>query len=557
MLEELARRRVESLRLYEPLEFQQKYHACNTKECLLMKANRAGGSLCGFAEDARAATNQDPHRKYPEKDGIIVCLGYGEGHIGRVIHRYLFRPGAFDIIQDLKTKEWRVFRPWERDREFQGRLGDKGREKETLPAPPLIPKRFIKGKIAWVKRAHYVFYRVDLTTGWSIYAANSAGNPSQFMGFDVNLYHIDEDLATPGWYDEALPRTTKPNGFMRWTALPLAMNDDLMNLTERFEREQDSANRTTTLLTASIFDNPFLPREAVEHNIKIWASHGDDVLQQRAYGKLQNNEVKVYPSFNARTLDYRKQLTDTCRILKERNGEPPEKWCRYLTVDPGHTVLAISYFAVHPSGDQAYLYKEDYILGGDAMKFGEAVARASQGTAFQAFIIDSHGGNLRELGSGLTPREQFSRQLQARAVRSVETGFDFLNGTDDIKGREMIMRDWIRVREDGSTKLIINVDACPNFVREMERFKKKVIQKGSTRLITEDSDRRFNSHAIETVEYGVSHGLRYVKPPVSVTNKTWVERMLEAEKAHKDRFRVINGVGSDRTISLGPRGSKQ
>jgi hypothetical protein len=557
MLHELASRRVDSLRLYEPLPFQQKYHACRTKECLLMKANRAGGSLCGFVEDARAATNQDPFRKYPEKDGVIVCLGYGEGHIGRVIHRYLFRPGAFDIIQDEKTNDWRVFRPWEQDEIRADMPGDRGREKESLPSPPLIPKRFIKGKIAWVKRAHFVFYRVDLTTGWSIYAANSAGNPSQFMGFDVNLYHIDEDLAQPGWYDEALPRTTKPNGFMRWTALPLAQNDDLINLTERFEREQDTENPTTTLLRASIFDNPYLPKEAVAHNVKIWASHGDEVLRQRAYGELCNNEIKVYPTFNHRTVDYRTQFTQTCKLIKRLNGDVPEKWCRYVCIDPGHTVLALGYFAVPPSEEQVYLYREDYILGGDAVKFGNAMQRATSGAVFQAFIIDSHGGALRELGSGFTPREQFSRQLLLRNVRSVETQVDFLNGSDDIKGREMALRDALRIREDGSTKLIINVDACPNFCREMERFKKQVIQRGSTRLISEDSDRRFNSHAIETVEYGISHGLRYVAPPKNVTNKSWVDRMLDAEKAHRARYQVINGVGSDRTITLGPKGSKK
>lgn len=557
LLDELARREVESLRLYRPLPFQEAYHSCKTKECLLMKANRAGGSLAGFVEDARAATGQDPHDKYPKENGVIVCLGYGESHIGRVIHRYLFRPGAFDIIQDEKTGEWRVFRPWGRDDEIAektGEPGDRGREKLSLPSPPLIPKRYIKGKPAWVKRAHYVFYRYDLTTGWTIYAANSKGDPNHVAGFDVNLCHIDEDLATSGWYEEMTPRTTKPNGFMRWTALPLSKNDDMLTLMERFEQDHGNPNKTTTLLQASIFENPYLPKEAVEHNIKIWSSQGADVLARRAYGQMSNNEIKVYPTFNERTLDYRTQFTPEAKLLQERNGDVPEDWCRYVSVDPGHTTLAIGYFAVPPSGKHIYFYAEDYILGGDANKFGEAMSRRSSSVSFQAFIIDSHGGNLRELGSGYTPREQYSRQLQNRNVRSVETLFDFINGSDDVKGRETIMRECLRVQEDGSTRLIINQDGCPNFIREMKRFKKKTVERGSMRLISDDSDRRFNTHAIETVEYALAHGLPYVPPKKQVSNKTYAERMIEQDRARADRYRAINGHVASNTITLGPIG---
>mgnify|MGYP003350977898 CR=1 FL=1 len=57
---ELARREMEALRLYEPLPFQQAYHSSTAKEVVLMKSNRAGGSLAGFAEDARAAMGCDP-----------------------------------------------------------------------------------------------------------------------------------------------------------------------------------------------------------------------------------------------------------------------------------------------------------------------------------------------------------------------------------------------------------------------------------------------------------------------------------------------------------------
>lgn len=521
-------------------------------------------SVAGFVEDARAATGQDPYNKYPKKDGVLICLGYGEGHIGRVIHKYLFRPGAWDIIQDERTKLWRTFRPWGRDDEVAektGKPGDLGREKESMPAPPLIPKRFIKGKPAWVKAAHYYFHRYDLINGWVIYAANSNGEMAQWQGFNADLYHIDEDLAKSGWYDEGLSRLLQRDGKMRWTAMPHAKNDDLLMVVERFDQEQmqsrpEGERPTTVTLRASMFDNPYLPKKAVEENLRIFASMGDDVLRRRVYGELTNNSVLVYPTFSPSRHDYKMQHSESCKVLKERGGDPPENWCRYLSIDPGVATLAITYWAVPPNNEHAYLYDEDYILGGDAIKFGAAMAKKCANHKFQAFLIDSHGAGLTDLGMGISPRMHFSRQLQNRDIRSVETGFDFQNGSDNIEGREMAMRHALILRDDGSSYLIFNPQTCPNFAREMQRFKRKFIDKGSVRLISDQSDRRFNTHAIDTAEYLIASSPKYHKPPPSVVKKTWVEIQLENDKARRARYRVINGYESEgKHITLGPRGA--
>ena len=69
---EQLRRKCEALRLYEPLPFQERYHASGAKEVLIQAGNQVGKSLAAFVEDARAATGQDPHGKYPKEDGILV-----------------------------------------------------------------------------------------------------------------------------------------------------------------------------------------------------------------------------------------------------------------------------------------------------------------------------------------------------------------------------------------------------------------------------------------------------------------------------------------------------
>ena len=113
---ERARRECEALRLYEPLPFQEKYHSCQSKEALIQAGNQVGKSLAAFVEDARAATGQDPYGKYPKENGIMVCLGMDEGHIGRTIHKYLFRAGAYKIIRGPINGKRRAWKPWlERD----------------------------------------------------------------------------------------------------------------------------------------------------------------------------------------------------------------------------------------------------------------------------------------------------------------------------------------------------------------------------------------------------------------------------------------------------------
>ena len=163
---ERSRRRLEALRLYEPLPFQERFHACHSKEVLIQAGNQVGKSLCAFVEDARAATGQDPHGKYPKENGVMVCLGMDEGHIGRVIHKYLFRAGSFKIIRDAATGEWRCWKQWVKD--------DWARKDEAKPAPPLIPPRMIKN-FAWKKRAQHVFEVCELKNGWTIYAMGSKG----------------------------------------------------------------------------------------------------------------------------------------------------------------------------------------------------------------------------------------------------------------------------------------------------------------------------------------------------------------------------------------------
>jgi hypothetical protein len=501
----------------------------------------------------------DPYDKYMKRGGTCICVGWGEGHIGRVIHRLLFRPGAFSIIRDLKTREYRVFRPWDATEEWpkgSEHYGDKGRESESEPAPPLIPKRRIKGKIAWVKRNHNVFSKVEFDTDWKLYAGNSAGDPEQFQGFPTHLYHIDEDIDRPGWYTEATSRTQEHGGLLRWTAMPHGRNNELLDLVTRAKEQEGKPDQISKLLTATMYDNPYLPKKAMEENKRIWMAMGEDVYRQRALGELTTDSVRMYPAFSKSVHSYMEQPpTDPVRkILMDRNGLVPEGWCHYMVTDPGHAICAVLFIAVPPPelGDRVYLYDELYISQSSASVYAESVLRKAQEVCFQSFIIDAHGGRLTDFGTGQTPREQYSAELEKRGIRSVETGSEFISGSDIIEGRTNALREWLSIRADGTTKLIVNPHTCHNFCTEMVNLTKKFIDQGGRKFVTDEKNPRQPSHLTDCAEYAAAHRCQYVKPPVSRSAKSWLERVEEMRQERRYRY---GRMPSDTGITLGPRGA--
>lgn len=541
---EKAKRDSEALRLYEPLPFQDSFHACQAKEALIQAGNQVGKSLCAFVEDARAATGQDPYNKYPKENGTMVCLGMDEGHIGRTIHKYLFRPGAFKVIKDDATNKWRSWKPWLKS--------DWAKRKKAKPAPALIPERFIK-QFAWKKRAQHVFEICELHNGWTIYAMGSKGDPSQ--GFQADLVHIDEDLERSEWYDEMVARLSMRNGKLRWSALPHSKNDALVNLSERAEDEQNDKNPSTVVFRATIFDNPFMPEQVKQENIKRWKAKGDDEFRKRALGELVTDSVLMYPNFSKdvhNAIKFEDPRTPVQKYLSENNGIPGRDWTRYMVVDPGHSVCAVTYYAVPPPsmGDHVVVYDELYIKNCTAAKFGAMVAQKNAKWNFEAFIIDAHGGRIREIGSGVLPRTQYKRELERHNIKSKQTGHGFLSGSDDVPGREMKLRSWIAINEKGRTKLYVVANRCPNLLKEFNRFKKKF----ANGYVTDQGNRRGNCHAIETLEYAAAHGLKYVKPRQKRVVNGIVSEIMKGRASRKAKRQAKTAGLQSNSINLGPRG---
>lgn len=556
-IREQIRRECESLRLYEPMPYQEEFHKSNIQTLVMQKGNQVGATLAGAVEVARALTNSDPHGKYPET-GVVACLGYGEKHIGKTFYPKLFKAGAFEIIKDLETGKWRTYRPW-----GGSSGGDLDRKGEKKPAPPLIPQRFIK-EIAWEKRSERIFSVVRLTTGWELWAFNSAGDPGQAQGFQCKLYWVDEDLATGGWIGEILFRLLKHRGYLRWTAMPHGKNDEMLSLLDEAEKQDGSEERTVQVLRVATYDNKYIDPTDLERTIRTARALGDDVYRQRILGDLNMESVMMYPTFNRRTHDIdrvKEHSTEAQKILADNSGVPPADWTRYASIDPGHNVLAIMLLAVPPPelGDQVFIYDECYIKQATNIHFGAAMAEKCSSSVFQSFILDFHGGRLRSIGSGELPVDAYASVLKEASI-APETGKPFIPGESDRTRREGEMRNMLAMGRDNNPRLMVMASKCPNFCWEMERFKKKTYKHGGKDVPIDEGNRRVHTHAIEAVEQAIAMDLQWV-PQRSKSVKTVLDSFLEWAKRGKqkqasaERFSKLKGGGGG-CISLGPLGDK-
>lgn len=526
---ELRERRLEALRLYRPNPNQEAIHACPASEVLVIGGNRSGKSLCTFVEDARAATGQDPHGKYPKENGILVIVGKDWKHIGLVVVPYLFRAGAFRIIRDEQTGEWRAYNP----------LTDEHRRAETKPAPPLIPPRFIK-KTSWVLKSANYMQSCTLHNGWEIHFFSSEGEPVQ--GFQADRVHIDEDINNENWVPELQARIVDRRGKFQWSAMPHSTNNALLGLKERAESSEQSLGEKSSirLFKLRFLDNPYLDAQEQKKSIERWAALGEDVLRMRAEGDFITDSVLVYPTF-----DMRIHGMDRSELPE---GQIPHDWTRYAVIDPGHAVTAVLFAAVPPTEDYWLVYDQLYMRQCNAQIFGEEFEKKVRGWHFHAFIIDAHGGRLRDIGSGRLPVEQYTEQLVNRGIRSAVTGASFLAGCDDIIARCESTRNALHIRPAGTPILRVLRGACPDLERELKRYRKLVNYVSGTAIVTDRPNTKGEVHLCQTLEYLCAYRPHYHRPPPAYKEPDpwWVKWQADRKK------RLTAEQGS--YVYLGPQG---
>ncbi len=528
MQAELAGRRIEALRLYRPTDQQEAVHQCRASEILVLGGNRSGKSLCTFVEDARAVCGKDPHGKYAEKDGILVVIGKDWKHIGLVVYPLLFMAGAFKIIRDENTGEWRAYNP----------STDSAREKEAKPAPPLIPPRMVSKKSWILKSARYI-QSCTLTNGWQIYFFSSEGEPPQ--GFSASRVHIDEDVNNgDAWVPEMQARLSDRKGVLTWSAMPHSKNDALQSLAERADKlvEDGVENPDIVKFQLRFLDNPHIDDAEKRKRIEAWAALGEDVLRMRSEGEFISDSILCYPTFAMHVHGFERGDLDRNVV--------PEDWCRYAVIDPGHAVTSVLFGAVPPDESMLLVYDQLYIRNCNAIIFGEKMAEKCRGQSFYAFLIDMHGGRIRDIGSGRLPVELYTEQLKKHGVASESTGHSFLAGCDDISARMAAVQNYLHIRPQGTPMLRILRGTCPDLEREIKRYKKQTQLVGGVYVVTDRPNTRGEVHACQCLEYLCAYRPRYHRPKKDVGPDPWY-----VEWARKRKKR--QAAEADEFIFLGPQ----
>ena len=525
---ELRERKTEALKLYRANPQQELIHQCRASEILVIGGNRSGKSLCTFVEDARAVTGQDPYGKYPEKDGILIIIGRDWKHIGLVVVPMLFGQGAFYIIKDEVTGEWRAYDP----------VGDAPRKSERKPAPPLIPPRFVKSS-SWVLKSANYMQQCNLTTGWTIHFFSSEGEPAQ--GYQATRIHVDEDLSDERHIPEAQARLADRKGVLCWSAMPHSTNNALLNLKERADASEQALGDKSSIRQFKLrfLDNPYIDDEEKKKSVERWAAAGEDVLRMRAEGDFITDSVLVYPNFDMRIHGYKR--------ADLKDGQIPYDWCRYAVIDPGHAVTAVLFAAVPPSEDCWLVYDQLYMRQCNAQIFGEKFEQKVRGWHFHAFIIDAHGGRLRDIGSGRLPIEQYTEQLVKRNIRSQITGASFLAGCDDIIARCESTRNSLHIRPAGTPILRVLEGAAPDLEREIKRYRKQVNHVSGTAIVTDRPNTKGEVHLCQCLEYLCAYRPHYHRPPArsSEPDPWWVKWLVDRKK------RLTTESGS--YVYLGPQ----
>lgn len=503
LLQELAARQIEGLKLYEPLPIINQFHACTKDERLLRGSNRAGKTLGAAVEAARAVTGQDPFNKFPKRDGVGFVIGQNQKHLGGVIFKKLFRPGAFKIIRDEMTNEWRAFRP----------LADAARAREARPAPPLIPPRMLAEPIAWEDKKMQVPSRAVLTTGWVLQFFASGGQPPN--GVDIDLFWIDEEIDNEAWYSELVARLLDRKGKMFWSATPQVASDSLYALHERAEREPPDPMVAEFLVLLT--DNPHIDTEEKE---KLLIRLSDEDRRVRYYGEYAQAGFRVYPEF-----DFAK-----IHAFPADGWQVPNNWARYMAVDPGRQRCAVLFLAVPPPavGKFAVIYDELYIPNCTAEIFGKEVSEKSKGFLWEAMLIDNHAARIAEMGSGITVEYQYTQALKRYRV-STRNGCGFLAGSDNPKAGIEKVRDWLRIRPDGTSYLRVATGRCSNLRWETQRYHYKRERRLGTWVVTDEPVKR-NDHLMDCLRYLAMYGPVWRMPKLSEKGKSSAVLAIEAKR---------------------------
>lgn len=526
---ELARRKRDGLGMFRALSPDMKERfpdqvglfSSTASEILIRGGNRSSKSMCSAALFASIARDKpiitwdgkviETRRPWQKGRPLTMWIvGLQLNHIGQTIYRLLFKAGAYQIIKDQQSHEWRAYRPWD--------PADTARYDEVKPSFPLIPPSEIDQRgWGWYNKVSRQFEVCRLKNGTEIWAFASTSDVKQ--GDPVDAIWIDEAIQNPDHYAEWQMRITDRKGRIWWSSWPRKGNPALVRLTERAaEQDQEvqkglrqKANVKEFLFTFS--GNPFIDDEEKQ---KVREGLTEEELRARDLGEYDLDNMKIYPWFDAslhRAMGRIPEEDDRLgRIIRDNRGIPPSDWTHELILDPGSAKPAILFCAVPPHnlwdhGEPYFVpYKEIYRARMTADDLAKEVAEFANANliTFRRFIIDGQAARQTPMGFAGTVGDHYSKAFERARLFSSHTGQYFQPGDPNFVSRTQVVERWLRHR-DTRPQLRIVVENCPQLVWQMLHNQKHMAE---NRVEEKEARNQFNDVRV-ALEYWASRNPTY------------------------------------------------
>ena len=463
-------------------------------------------------------------------DGRAIVVARDMDKIGEVIYRTMGRPGAFKMLEDPLTGETRLQRPGDREAGIKMR-----------PAPPLLPPRLVKD-IAWESKKANQPRKIILTNGWECNLYSGNADPYSIQGVNIDICLFDEEIANENWFTEAVARLLDRGGRLIWGATPQTGTQKLFDLHLKALESEDLGEEKplVTEFVLTTLENPYLSEE--DKKLFIESLDDEDQVKIRVEGEHAVAGFKIFgPYFFPRGV---------------HGIEPfaiPDSWTKFCAVDPGSQVAAVIFGACPPKqpprddsldeslyGDFLYLYDEIYIRRCDATKLAREMKGHIGSQVLHTMLLDHHGGNLTEIGSGMTPEQQYKEAFQKARVPVPLVGRYFTYGSDDLAGGILRIKEFLRLREDGTPKIRILSGSCPQLVAALSRYQWKVING-----IMTDKPLAKNCDMVDSLRYLCMHnGTRYhpIEHKERKRTSSW-DDFKAWRRREKDRKRKESGTG--------------
>lgn len=565
-MQQLHSKRMQALELFRPFPYQDEFLLCDSTEVLVRGGTRSGKSSIIAAAITAYVTNQPIYTSfggkiYPREEhyrdkptGEIWVIGKQISH-SSTIYRLLFQRGAFQILKDPKTGQWRAWRP--------GIIpgDDKIPKNQLKPAPPFIDPRTVE--FGWNAQREKTWHTATLPNGWVIKYWPSNGEPKR--GDPVHRIWIDEEVLNDvDLYAELQSRLSDYGGRIWWSSWPDLDCPALVELYDRAVQEMED-HRAGNIDKCDVYQmafvgsaNPVIDEEEKRKRARGWDSA---TRAARDLGEFNRETLLSYPEFsaNTHTVDYgpTSHLNDKLTMcLRANNYVPPLNWCVYLILDPGTVKPGLLWVAIPPEdfwykGKPFYVPYHEITGRFHAGQLATMAKFAEPRRVYQRFIIDGKAGDQTPMG--FTEQEKvrlnYARAFTAAGLQAVETPGTFQRGEMTWIVRAMALKNMmLPIGADTSLpQLRIVQHKCPNLVTQIRRNLRHVTKQ-------DVQDKQASGQVkdlLDCLEYFAGSQPRFAVPPPPQIEETPQFRHYTQEQARWDSLVVSRKSPNSRGIVCG------